>query len=48
MVEVCRHILHYCPKCYGPMEAHLHCEVHKDPHWYCLTPDCGEVVRCNA
>lgn len=36
-----------CPNCHGPMELHNHqvCVMNPEPHWYCLTANCGTVVK---
>lgn len=30
-----------CPKCHGKMEYHAICVMESEPHFYCLTANCG-------
>ncbi len=46
-ITSCKHILHYCDTCYGPMEFHDGCIMMDEPHWYCQTANCGNVITCN-
>ncbi len=47
---ICTHIIHHCPKCQGKMEVHnrgaIACPTEEGEHWYCLTANCGTLVRC--